>query len=136
MLRIPFPAAAVLIAAALLTACGGPLKTPPFNERHQLKPGESTRKDVLRLLGKPEQEADIPRFMLPAEIVGKCLPWNEYRLHALIYKKYDYLNPYMHTTRQETHVYLKPDGKVCASGSWLWENDTDKQWEYRQRPEF
>lgn len=135
MLRILFPAAAVLIAADLLTACGGPLKTPPFNERHQLKPGESTRKDVLRLLGKPEQEADIPRFMLPGEIANQCLPWNEYRLHALIYKKYDYEGPY-NVYRQETQVYLSPAGKVCASGSWVWKSDHEKRWKFTQSPEF
>ncbi|RZU38215.1 hypothetical protein EV700_2793 [Fluviicoccus keumensis] len=129
-------ACALIAVSLILTGCGGPLKTPPFNARQQLKAGESTRKDVLRLLGKPEQEADIPRFMLPDEIKGKCLAWSEYRLHALIYKKYDYLNPYMHTTRQETQVYLTPAGKVCASGSWVWENNHEKVWKFTQRPEF
>lgn len=127
---------ALITSAILLTGCGGPLKSPPFNARHQLKAGESTRKDVLRLLGKPAQEADIPRFMLPFEISGACLAWNEYRLHTLIYRQYDYLNPYMTTTRQETQVYLDPRGKVCASGSWVWKNDHEKTWKFMQRPEF
>ena len=127
---------ALTAIALLLTGCGGPLKTPPFNARHQLKPGESTRQDVLRLLGKPEQEADILRFMLPAEITAKCLAWNEYRLRALIYKKYDYLNPYFQTTRQETQVYVNPQGKVCASGSWVWRNDHEKVWKFTQWQEF
>lgn len=127
---------ALTAIALLVTGCGGPLKTTPFNARQQLKPGESTRKDVLRLLGKPEQEADIPRFMLPAEITDKCLAWNEYRLRALIYRKYDYLNTYFQTTRQETQVYLNPQGKVCASGSWVWRNDHEKVWKFTQWQEF
>lgn len=114
-----------LLAAALLAGCGARQNVPDFSERHQLKPGVSDRNEVLKRLHKPQREADVPRHMLAPEIIDRCLTWDQPTLKALVY-----VNEY-----QETQVYLDNNGKVCASGSWLWKDD-EKKWVFSTGPEF
>lgn len=138
MSRIP-PWGLPLLALLLLSACTKYYKTPVFSERHQLQPGVSDRAEVLRRLGKPEREAEVPRHMLAKTIVEQCMTWDQPTLKALVYVK-DYLRKggpccYGNQFNQETHVYLGKDGKVCGSGSWFWYPVSEK-WLFTTEKEY
>ena len=126
-----------LLAAIVLSACTTYHDTPLFSERHELKPGLSERSDVLDLVGDPEREADVPRHMLDRKVIEQCMAWDQPTLKTLVYSA-DYLKEGAccnNGVSQETHVYLNAQGKVCASGSWLW-NSVEKKWKFTTGQEF
>ena len=101
---------AALAAVALLAGCT--TDKVPRPQYAQIKPGQ-TRAEVIKLIGKPKWEMEIPRFA--ASATGwKCTAWDQRTVPVMIW--FDEYNNTVHVhVQQEIQVYLDREGKVCQA---------------------
>lgn len=102
---------AALAAAVVLAGCT--TSQVPRPQSSQIKAGQS-RAEVIKLIGKPKWEMEMPRFA--ASATGwKCSAWDQRTVPVMIWFD-EYTNTVHTRIRQEIQVYLDREGKVCEVG--------------------
>ena len=106
--------------ALLLAGCSTPLPTTePHRSRLDLIPGKTTQAEALQRMGPPREQRDLPRLQLLPEVRERCMAWDQPSLKALIYRdEFVQTTDFRRHFRQESHVYINSQGKVCASLRW------------------